>query len=106
MTNLKNRKIIDGYDRDKISIGTIGSHSALNILKGAKEEGFRTLCIVKKSDEIVYRRFPVTDEIIYVGIGTSPYAYLKYGDGMYMGRRIAREIKEALKKDQLENVLT
>lgn len=59
-------KILGTYDTDKISIGTIGSHSALNIFKGAKDEGLRTVCICKKSDEIVYRRFPVTDEIILV----------------------------------------
>ncbi len=59
-------QILDSYDKDKISIGTIGSHSALNIFKGAKDEGLRTVCLCKKSDEIVYRRFPVTDEIILV----------------------------------------
>jgi 5-formaminoimidazole-4-carboxamide-1-(beta)-D-ribofuranosyl 5'-monophosphate synthetase len=59
-------KITDGYNKDKISIGTIGSHSALSILNGAKEEGFRTVCIVKKSDELVYKRFQVADEIIHV----------------------------------------
>ena len=36
-----------------------------------------------------------------VGIGTSPYAYLKYGEKMYMGRRIAREIKKGIQKKQL-----
>lgn len=59
-------KILKAYDKNKISIGTIGSHSALNIFKGAKDEGLRTVCVCKKSDEIVYRRFPVTDEIILV----------------------------------------
>ena len=59
-------EILNNYDKDKISIGTIGSHSALNIFKGAKDEGFRTVCICRKSDEIVYRRFPVTDEILLV----------------------------------------
>jgi 5-formaminoimidazole-4-carboxamide-1-(beta)-D-ribofuranosyl 5'-monophosphate synthetase len=40
-----------------------------------------------------------------VGIGTSPYAYLKYGEGMYMGRRIAREIKYSIVKNKLEKVV-
>jgi 5-formaminoimidazole-4-carboxamide-1-(beta)-D-ribofuranosyl 5'-monophosphate synthetase len=40
-----------------------------------------------------------------VGIGTSPYAYLKYGEGMYMGRRIAREIKNAIANNELEKVV-
>jgi len=59
-------EILNNYDKDKIAIGTIGSHSALNIFKGAKDEGLRTVCICRKGDEIVYRRFPVTDEILLV----------------------------------------
>ncbi len=53
------------YNQD-ITIGTLGSHSALNIFKGAKEEGFKTVCICKKGDEIVYSRFRLADEIIMV----------------------------------------
>jgi 5-formaminoimidazole-4-carboxamide-1-(beta)-D-ribofuranosyl 5'-monophosphate synthetase len=40
-----------------------------------------------------------------VGIGTSPYAYLKYGEGMYMGRRIAREIKNGIENDELDKIV-
>jgi 5-formaminoimidazole-4-carboxamide-1-(beta)-D-ribofuranosyl 5'-monophosphate synthetase len=40
-----------------------------------------------------------------IGIGTSPYAYLRYGENMYMGRRIALEIKEAKIKDKLQMIL-
>ncbi|MEW6069401.1 MAG: formate--phosphoribosylaminoimidazolecarboxamide ligase [Candidatus Thermoplasmatota archaeon] len=59
-------KIIKAYNKDNITIGTLGSHTALNIFKGAKEEGFRTLCICRKGDEIVYKKFPLADEIILV----------------------------------------
>lgn len=58
--------ILKEYDPEKISIGTLGSHSALNIFKGAKEEGFKTVCVCKKRDEITYRRFPLADEFIMV----------------------------------------
>jgi len=58
--------LIKKYDKNRISIGTIGSHSALNIFKGAKEEGFRTVCICTKSREIVYKRFPLVDKFIFV----------------------------------------
>ncbi len=58
--------ILAGYDKKKISVGTIGSHSALNIFKGAKEEGFKTVCVCKKESEIVYKRFPLADQIIIV----------------------------------------
>lgn len=49
-------------------IATIGSHSALQILKGAKDEGFKTLAICKKGTERVYdsRGYNVADEIISV----------------------------------------
>jgi 5-formaminoimidazole-4-carboxamide-1-(beta)-D-ribofuranosyl 5'-monophosphate synthetase len=58
--------ILRRYETRKITIGTIGSHSALNIFKGAKEEGLGTICICKKGDEIVYQRFPLADEVILV----------------------------------------
>ncbi len=59
-------ELVAKYDLDRLAIGTIGSHSALNIFKGAKEEGFRTVCICKEKDLIVYKKFPLTDEIIVV----------------------------------------
>ena len=59
-------RILGGYDKKKITVGTIGSHSALNIFKGAKEEGFNTVCVCKKESEIVYKRFPLADQIITV----------------------------------------
>jgi 5-formaminoimidazole-4-carboxamide-1-(beta)-D-ribofuranosyl 5'-monophosphate synthetase len=40
-----------------------------------------------------------------VGIGTSPYAYLKYGEDMYMGRRIAREIRLGMEGDEMEKIV-
>ncbi len=48
------------------TISTIGSHSALQILRGAKDEGFRTIVICKKDSEKVYRLFGVADRIIPV----------------------------------------
>ena len=58
--------MLNSYDQTKITVGTLGSHSALNIFKGAKEEGFDTVCVCKKKSEIVYKRFPVADQIIIV----------------------------------------
>ena len=59
-------KILNKYDQKKIAIGTLGSHSSLNIFKGAKEEGFRTVCICKEKDVIMYKKFPLADELIIV----------------------------------------
>ena len=47
-------------------IATIGSHSALQILKGAKDEGFSTIAICLKGRERPYKLFNVADEIITI----------------------------------------
>ena len=47
-------------------IATIGSHSALQILKGARDEGVRNLVICKRGTEKPYEHFGVADEIILV----------------------------------------
>jgi 5-formaminoimidazole-4-carboxamide-1-(beta)-D-ribofuranosyl 5'-monophosphate synthetase len=48
-----------------VTIATLGSHSALNILAGAKDEGFKTLLLCEKS-RTFYERFNVADEIMYL----------------------------------------
>ncbi|MEM0330928.1 MAG: formate--phosphoribosylaminoimidazolecarboxamide ligase [Archaeoglobaceae archaeon] len=40
-----------------------------------------------------------------VGIPCSPYSYILFGENMYMGRRIAREIKMAVEKGMLEELI-
>src|SRR3989304_6058894 len=60
-------KILGGYDQKKLAIATLGSHSSLNIFKGAKEEGFRTVAVCKEKDAIMYQKFPLADEVIIVG---------------------------------------
>ena len=47
-------------------IATIGSHSALQILKGAHDEGFSTIAICLKGREKPYKLFKVADEIITI----------------------------------------
>jgi 5-formaminoimidazole-4-carboxamide-1-(beta)-D-ribofuranosyl 5'-monophosphate synthetase len=59
-------KILEKYEQRKLAIGTLGSHSSLNIFKGAKEEGFGTVCICKEKDAIMYQKFPLVDELIIV----------------------------------------
>ena len=57
--------ILDNYDFKNITIGVIGSHSALEILDGAKEEGFKTICICQKGRELPYQKFKrLSDEIL------------------------------------------
>jgi len=47
-------------------IATLGSHTALQILKGAKDEGFETICICQKGKERPYRSYGVADKIITI----------------------------------------
>ena len=48
------------------SIATLGSHCALQVLKGAKDEGLKTLLVCEKKREKLYRRFSFIDELILV----------------------------------------
>ena len=57
--------IVGHYDLKNVTIGTIGSHSALEIMDGAKDENLKTICICQKGRELPYRRFKrLADEII------------------------------------------
>ena len=44
------------------AIATLGSHCSLQILKGAKDEGLKTILICEKKREKLYMRFPYIDE--------------------------------------------
>jgi 5-formaminoimidazole-4-carboxamide-1-(beta)-D-ribofuranosyl 5'-monophosphate synthetase len=48
------------------SIATLGSHCALQVLKGAKDEGFKTILVCEKKRERLYKRFQFIDEYILV----------------------------------------
>lgn len=57
--------IVRNYDKENITIGVIGSHSALEIMDGAKDEGIKTVCICEKGRETAYQRFTrLTDKLI------------------------------------------
>ena len=49
-----------------VSIATLGSHCALQVLKGAKDEGLKTVLVSEKKREKLYRRFNFIDEIVLV----------------------------------------
>jgi len=53
-------------DEQKYTIATLGSHSALQILKGAHDEGFLTLAIANRDTEALYRSFRFVDEVIAI----------------------------------------
>ncbi|MCS6769908.1 MAG: formate--phosphoribosylaminoimidazolecarboxamide ligase family protein [Candidatus Caldarchaeum sp.] len=45
-------------------IAVLASHSALDVLDGARDEGFKTAALAKKGRETAYREFPVVDELL------------------------------------------
>ena len=47
-------------------IATMGSHSALQILHGARQEGMRNLVVCKKGSERPYTSYGVADEILEI----------------------------------------
>jgi len=56
------KAVLDEYDRNKVTIGVLGSHSALDICRGAKDLGFRTLVVCQKGREQTYARYYRTED--------------------------------------------
>ena len=57
------KKIVDSYS--DVRIGVLGSHSALEVMDGAKEENFETTVLCQKGREGPYQRFGrIADEIV------------------------------------------
>ncbi len=48
------------------AIATLGSHCSLQVLKGARDEGFKTILVCEKRRQSLYRRFPFIDEMVVV----------------------------------------
>ena len=48
------------------AVATLGSHCSLQVLKGASDEGLKTILVCEKRRERMYRRFPFIDSIIPV----------------------------------------
>lgn len=55
------KEVLDGYELDKVVIGILGSHSALDICRGAKDLGLRTLVVCQKGREKTYDRYYRTE---------------------------------------------
>ncbi len=50
-------EIISHYDKNKLKLGAIASHSALDLFDGAVEEGFRTVAICMNGREETYAKY-------------------------------------------------
>jgi 5-formaminoimidazole-4-carboxamide-1-(beta)-D-ribofuranosyl 5'-monophosphate synthetase len=49
--------LVESYDPTKITIGVLGGHSALDVCRGAKKHGFRTLAVCQKGREKTYAKY-------------------------------------------------
>ena len=59
------KKIVNDYS--DVRIGVLGSHSALELMDGAKDEDFQTTVFAQKGREGPYKRFNrIADEIVVV----------------------------------------
>lgn len=53
--------ILKKYDLKKLTIATLGSHSALDVCRGAKNEGFKTLVVTEIGREKTYEKYYKTN---------------------------------------------
>lgn len=51
------KELVSEYNPSQIKIGVLGSHSALEIAQGAKQEGFETAVICQKGREKTYAKY-------------------------------------------------
>jgi len=51
------QKITNSYDKDNITIGVLGGHSALDVCRGAKKHGFKTLAVCQSGREKTYSKY-------------------------------------------------
>jgi 5-formaminoimidazole-4-carboxamide-1-(beta)-D-ribofuranosyl 5'-monophosphate synthetase len=61
-------QVIEGYNLEDVHIGVLGSHSALEIAAGAKQEGFKTVVVCQSGREKTYARYyrSLFDKVIYL----------------------------------------
>ncbi len=64
----KIKQVTESYNPEKIRIGVLGSHSALEIASGAKQEGFETVVVCQNGREKTYARYyrEVFDKFIFL----------------------------------------
>jgi len=51
------QQIVDQYDSNDLTIGVLGGHSGLDVCRGAKKHGFRTLAVCQKGREKTYTKY-------------------------------------------------
>lgn len=57
VTPNKIAKVVSGYDPRKIRVASLGGHSALDVCRGAKAEGFETVVVARRGREKTYQKY-------------------------------------------------
>jgi len=50
-------EVVERYSLDDLMIGVLGSHSALEICRGARDEGFKTIVVCQRGREKTYAKY-------------------------------------------------
>ncbi|MEM1570050.1 MAG: formate--phosphoribosylaminoimidazolecarboxamide ligase [Candidatus Bathyarchaeia archaeon] len=61
-------EVVSKYDKSRITISTICSHSALQIFHGARELAFKTLGITTPDRKFVYEAFPLAKPDLFIEV--------------------------------------
>lgn len=51
------QEILKDYDQNQITIGVLGGHSALDVCRGAKKHGFRTVAVCQRGRELTFDKY-------------------------------------------------
>ena len=51
------KAVLEKYDANEITIGVLGGHSGLDVCRGAKKYGFRTLAVCQKGRDKTYTKY-------------------------------------------------
>jgi len=55
-------KMVESYDKNNITVGVLGGHSGLDVCRGAKKHGFKTIAVCQKGREKTYTKYYKTRE--------------------------------------------
>jgi 5-formaminoimidazole-4-carboxamide-1-(beta)-D-ribofuranosyl 5'-monophosphate synthetase len=51
------QKLVESYEKYNITMGVLGGHSGLDVCRGAKKQGFKTIAVCQKGREETYTKY-------------------------------------------------
>ncbi len=94
MSGMNAKELLSGYDKNKIAVAALGSHSALDVCEGAKSEGFQTLVVCAKGREKTYAKYFASRKIFgkQVGCVDEVITVNKFSEAT--GASVVKELRE------------